>query len=121
MNEEVSQKAGRGTLRVKRIIYYITGVLEVLLVCRFVLKLFGANSGNIFVSILYSVSQVFLLPFVAIFRLTVKGIETPLILEPVTLIAIIVYAFISYVVIKFIKANETKIYEPHKNGEMRGI
>ncbi len=71
------QKTGRGNLRARRIVYYIAGVLEVLLACRFVLKLLGANTKSMYVSIVYSVTQIFLYPFSGIFRSAVtEGIET---------------------------------------------
>jgi uncharacterized membrane protein HdeD (DUF308 family) len=68
-----------------------------------VLKLFGANPSSGFVSVLYSITQLFLAPFTAIFSTaTTQGIETKAVLEPGTIIAMIVYALIAWGVIKLI-------------------
>ena len=82
-------------MTVRKTIYYILGVLEVLLAFRLVFKLLGANPESLFVSWIYSISQIFLIPFIAIFRTaTTEGIETGAVLEPATIIAMIVYALI---------------------------
>jgi len=108
MDEVEIKKARQGNLRVRKIVYYISGVLEILFACRFALKLLGANSQSIFVSIIYSVSQVFLWPFTGIFSPAVtKGIETQSVLEPSTIIAMIVYALIAYGVVRLIKIYKT--------------
>ena len=104
MDDIVIQKNDRGNLRARRIVCYIAGVLEVLLACRFVLKLLGANTQSIFVSIVYSVSQIFLYPFSGIFRSAVtKGIETKSVFEPGTIIAVIVYALVAWGIVKLIE------------------
>ncbi len=87
----------------KRVVYYILGVLEVLFAFRLVFKLLGANPSSGFVSFIYSISQVFLTPFTAIFRSAVtQGIETKAVLEPSTIIAMIVYALIAWGIVKLI-------------------
>jgi hypothetical protein len=99
----VVKKTGQANLRVRRIVYYIFGVLEILLACRFVLKLFGANPNNMFVSFIYSVSHVFLLPFAGIFGTAVaKGAVTLVVFEPSTIIAVIVYAVVAWGIVKLI-------------------
>jgi hypothetical protein len=104
MNEVIVQKTGQGNLRARRIVCYIAGVLEILLACRFVLKLLGANTKSIFVSVVYSVSQIFLHPFSGIFRSAVtKGIETKSVFEPGTIIAVIVYALVAWGIVKLIE------------------
>jgi glucan phosphoethanolaminetransferase (alkaline phosphatase superfamily) len=87
-----------------KIVYYILGVLEVLFAFRLVFKLLGANFGSGFVSFIYTVSGVFLVPFSTIFRTAVtNGIETKSVLEPSTLIAMVVYAVIAYGIVMLIK------------------
>jgi len=84
-----------------RIVYYILGLLEVLLGFRLVFKLLGANPGSGFVSFIYSISEVFLVPFNAIFRsASTQGIETEALLEPSTIIAMVVYAIIAWGIVK---------------------
>jgi hypothetical protein len=121
MDEIVIQKTDRENLRARRIVCYIAGVLEVLLACRFVLKLLGANTKSIFVSIVYSVSQIFLYPFSGIFRSAVtKGIETKSVLEPGTIIAVIVYALVAWGIVKLIEISRTsrKTIIRHKNNRV---
>jgi len=121
MDEIVIKKTDHGNLRARRIVCYIAGVLEVLLACRFVLKLLGANTKSIFVSIVYSVSQIFLYPFSGIFRSAVtKGIETKSVLESSTIIAVIVYALVAWGIVKLIEISRTshKTIIHHKNNRV---
>jgi len=109
MNENTELKTHHQTLKAKNIVYYILGVLEVLLAFRLVFKLLGANPQSPFVSFIYSVSQAFLAPFNGIFRATVtKGIEAQSVLEPTTIIAMIVYAVLAWGIVKLIE-----ISRPH--------
>ncbi len=108
-------KTGQGNLKARKIVYYILGVLEVLLAFRLVFKLLGANPQSPFVSFIYSVSQAFLSPFSGIFRSAVtKGFETQSVLEPMTIIAMIVYAVVAWGIVKLIE-----ISKPHQNTEIR--
>src|SRR5674476_748653 len=91
----------------RRIVYWILGILEALLVFRLVFKLLGANAGGSFVSVIYSISGFFVTPFSGIFRTAVtQGIETKSVLEPATIIAMIVYALIAYGIVRFIGIGE---------------
>lgn len=97
--------------KLKKSIWYICGFLEVLFAFRLVFKVLGANPASGFVSLIYSVTGVFLAPFNGIFRSAVtNGIETKSVLEPMTLIAMIVYALIVYGIVRLIE-----IYDPKKN------
>ena len=108
-------KTDQGNLKARKIVYYILGVLEVLLAFRLVFKLLGANPQSPFVSFIYSVSQAFLSPFSGIFRSAVtKGLETQSVLEPTTIIAMIVYAVVAWGIVKLIE-----ISKPHQNTEIR--
>lgn len=81
----------------KRILYYVLGVLEALLVFRFVFRLLGANPASGFVSLIYAITEIFLAPFYGIFRSYItQGIETRSVFEPATLIAMVVYGIIAY-------------------------
>lgn len=93
-----------GDLRTKKMIYWVLALLEILLAFRLVLKLLGANTGSIFVSFIYTISQAFVMPFIGVFRSpAAQGIETQSVLEPSTLIAMIVYALIAYGIIKLVE------------------
>jgi hypothetical protein len=92
----------------RRTVYWILGILEVLLAFRLIFKLLGANAGSGFVSLIYTISGVFVAPFSGIFRSAVtQGIETKSILEPTTIIAMIVYALVGYGIVKLMEIYAT--------------
>lgn len=92
----------------KRIVYYILGVIEVLLAFRLVFKLLGANPASAFVSMIYTLSNIFLAPFAGIFRTaTTRGVETQAVLEPAIIVAIIVYAVVAWGIVKLIEIART--------------
>jgi hypothetical protein len=79
------------------IIYFLFGLVEILLVFRLVFKLSGANPVSSFVSSIYSLTEIFIAPFAGIFRqATTPGVETTAVLEPATLVAIVVYAVFAW-------------------------
>ena len=79
------------------IIYFIFGVIEILLIFRLVFKLSGANPGSSFVNSIYSMTQLCIMPFFGIFpQATGQGVTTTAVLEPATLVAIIVYAVLAW-------------------------
>lgn len=85
-------------------IYFVFGALEILLVFRFVLKILGANVSSPFVELVYGVSRIFILPFEGIFRRGLnQGIETTSVLEPSTLVAVIVYAVVAWGIVKLVQ------------------
>ena len=113
--EDAIIKTGQGNFKARKIVYYILGVLEVLLAFRLVFKLLGANPQSPIVSFIYAISQAFLSPFSGIFRSAVtKGIEAQSVLEPTTIIAMIVYAVVAWGIVKLIE-----ISKPHQNTEIR--
>jgi len=115
MEEDTAEKTRQGNLKARRIVYYILGVFEVLFAFRLVFKLLGANPHSAFVSFMYSVTQVFLYPFAGIFRPAVtEGIETRSVLEPSTIIGMIVYALVAWGIVKLIKINNA----PDNTGTM---
>ncbi len=85
----------RGT----QIVWYVLGVLEVLLAFRFVLKLLGANPAAGFSNFIYSLSYPFTLPFSSVFgRTEVSGS----IFEWTTLLAMAVYWLVAFGIIKLL-------------------
>lgn len=90
----------RGT----QIVWYILGLLEVLLAFRFVLKLLAANPNAGFSSFVYNVSYPFAAPFLNVFRLTrVEGN----IFEWTTLLAMLVYWLIGMGIAKLLVGGKT--------------
>lgn len=115
MEDYISDTYDHKRHKVKKIVYYILGVLEVLFAFRLLFKLLGANPGSIFVSFIYTVSQAFMAPFAGIFRPSVtSGVETQSVLEPATIIAMIVYALIAWGIAKMID-----IYMDRENTGLR--
>jgi len=86
------------------LVYYFFGALDTLLGFRFVLKLLGANSGSYFVNFVYNLSKIFVLPFEGIFKkVSSGGTGTSMIIEPATIIALIVYGFLAIGIVKLIR------------------
>ena len=99
----VVTKTGKEKHTAEKVVYYILGVLEVLFAFRLIFKLLGANPNSGFVSVIYAVTRVFLFPFEAIFSSgTTTGIETAAVLEPGTIIGMIVYALLAWGIVKLI-------------------
>jgi len=89
---------------VEYLIYFLFGTLEILLAFRLVLKLTGASMSSAFVGLIYGLTGVFILPFEGIFRRGfAQGVETTSVLEPSTLVAIIVYAVLAWGIVKLLR------------------
>ena len=91
-------------LKVRKVVYFILGVFEVLFAFRLVFKLLGANPDSGFASIIYTVSGVFLAPFNAIFG-TVKSQTS--VLEYSTIVGMFVYALVAYGIVKVFEIYNT--------------
>lgn len=86
------------------LVYYLFGVLDALLAFRVILKILGASTTSYFVKFIYSLSGIFILPFEGIFRKGfAQGIETTSVIEPSTLIAIIIYTILAVGIVKLIR------------------
>jgi len=86
------------------LVYYIFGALEILLAFRLVLKIAGASTASAFVRLIYGISRFFVMPFEGIFRrFSSQGLETTSVLEPSTIVAIIVYAILAVGIVKLIR------------------
>jgi hypothetical protein len=106
MEEKITpvKVAATDTQTAGRFVYYILGVLEVLLGFRLIFKLAGASQGSSFVNLIYSLSAIFIRPFTGIFRsATATGVETTAIFEPATLVAIIVYAVLAWGIVSLVR------------------
>lgn len=89
---------------VEHLIYFIFGIMEVLLVFRLVFKLAGANISNAFVGLVYGLTGILILPFEGIFRRGFsQGLETTSVLEPSTVVALIVYAVLVWGIVKLLR------------------
>lgn len=85
-------------------VYFIFGILEVLLAFRFVFKLLGAGTTSGFVDFIYNLSSVFTAPFAGVFSTSVApGAETVSVFEPASLVALIVYALLAWGIVVLIR------------------
>lgn len=83
--------------RLYRMIFFVLGVVEALLVIRFFFKLFGADPGSMFVGFIYFLSSILLAPFFGVFHNTAPaGPGITRIFEPSTLVAAIIYVLLAW-------------------------
>lgn len=88
-------------------IWYVYGLIVIILLIRFVLKITGANAGNSFVNFIYSVSGVLTAPFDTIFGVTkASSGAVSSVFEPSILVAIAVYGLIAWGIAKLLTLNE---------------
>ncbi len=81
--------------RANQIVWYILGIIEVLLVFRFLLKLFAANPSAGFTELVYNLSYLFAAPFLGVFSQG-KLESTGSIFEWTTLLAMAVYWLVGW-------------------------
>ena len=79
----------------------VFGLIEIILVFRFVLKLLAANAGSGFVAWIYATSRPLINPF--LFAFPTPSVQGGFVLEFTTLFAIFAYAFIGYLVQEVLK------------------
>ncbi len=84
----------RGT----QMVWYILGIIEVLLLIRFALKFLGANAAAGFTSFIYGATYPFAAPFMGVFK-TSRIVEGS-IFEWTTLLAMLVYWLLATAIIK---------------------
>ncbi len=87
--------------RTYQVIWYILGVIEIMLTFRLILKMLGANINSPFVSLIYIVSDPLALPFRGIFGVGIN--QTGALFEWSTLVAMAVYALIAYAIMQLMQ------------------
>lgn len=104
MTSSASSKSTTPLYRGTQIVWYLIGLIEVLLAFRFVLKLLVANAGAGFTSFIYSVTYFFVTPFLQVFGITqVAGSK----FEWTTLLAMFVYWVIAVGIVKLLLIGKT--------------
>lgn len=78
--------------RAIHLVWFLAGVIDVVVGLRFLLKLFGASYQAPFVSLLYGISDPLVAPFRGIFPTTGQGV---FIFEPPALVALLIYPLIA--------------------------
>ena len=104
MDSSYTSRTTKPLYRGTQIVWYILGVVEVLLAFRFVLKLLAANGAAGFSQFIYGITYPFATPFLAVFKRTqVMGS----IFEWSTLLAMLVYWIIAWGIIKLFLMSKT--------------
>lgn len=94
-NSPTTKPLYRGT----QIVWYIVGLLEFILILRFILKMLAANPAAGFSSFIYGISWPFAAPFLNVFRISqVSGS----VFEWTTLLAAIIYWLVAWGIIKIL-------------------
>jgi hypothetical protein len=88
-----------------QVIYYILGVVEVLLSLRFAFRLFGANPGSPIVDFLYAITSPLIAPFRGIFP---NVAEERYVAEWATLVGMAIYALIAIGIIRLVEIARNK-------------
>ncbi len=79
-----------------QVVWFILGFVEVLLALRFLFKLFGAASTATFTSVIYSVTDVLVSPFMSVFSVTYAAGS---VFEWTTILAGAIYALVAFGII----------------------
>lgn len=88
-----------GVVMAQRVIWFVVGLINILLITRFILLLLGANNDAGFVTFIYNITAPFVAPFVGIFGEPTYG---QFMLEWSSLLAITVYSLIAWGIVKLI-------------------
>jgi hypothetical protein len=90
----------------RRILVVFFGLIETLLGFRFIFKIAGANPANTLINLLYSTTDFMVKIFASIFTPgTSDGLETVSVIEPGTIIAMIVVALVALAISKLMDQN----------------
>lgn len=96
-------------VKARNIIYYLLGFIEVILGLRFLFMLLGANPRSGFTAFLYMITGVFISPFSGIFNpLTTSGLVSRSVLDPATIIAMLIYALAAWGIVKLLWIKASK-------------
>ncbi|SRR5258706_4195570 len=86
--------------RFYQIVWYVVGMIEVLLAFRIILKAFGANPASPFVDVVYVLSDLFAFPFSGMFRTVTEGDS---VFELSTFIGGFVYLVLAYGLVQLVQ------------------
>lgn len=88
-----------GIVIAQRVIWFIVGVIDVLIAIRFILLLLGANQSAGFVDFVYGITSFFVSPFAGIFGEPVYG---RFMFDWSSVLAVVVYTLIAWGIVKLI-------------------
>jgi hypothetical protein len=91
----------------QNVVWFLLGIVEVLLALRFAFKVLGANPTNSLVNLVYSVTGLLTAPFDNIFGVAqnTDG-ATKFVFEPSIVVAAVVYALAAWGIVKLITINK---------------
>lgn len=95
---ERTYKTKKAIFRTYQVLFYVLGVIEILLTFRLILKLMGASTASGFTRFINDMSGPFAKPFLGIVGSSVSGNSM---VEWSTLIAMAVYAVVVWLIIQF--------------------
>lgn len=104
MDSSYSSPSTKPIYRGTQVVWYILGLLEVILAFRFALKLLAANPAAGFSKFIYGISYIFAAPFLNVFR--VSSVEGS-VFEWTTILAMLVYLLIAWGIIKIFFMSRT--------------
>jgi len=88
--------------RSTRLVWYIFGAIEALLMIRFILRALAANTAAPFTQFIYAASEMFVAPFQYVFGTPSLGYSA---LELSTLLAMLVYWLLAWGIVKLLLMN----------------
>ncbi len=102
--DSYSSRSTKPLYRATQIVWYILGIIEVILAFRFFLRLFAANPSAGFSSFIYTISYPFATPFISVFGLTqVQGSA----FEWTTLLAMLVFGLVGWGIVKLLTMSKS--------------
>ncbi len=105
MDSSYTSPSTKPLYRGTQIVWYVLGIIEVLLAFRFILKLLAANPASGFAQFIYQITYVFATPFLSVFRNT--RIVEGSVFEWTTLLAMLVYWMLAAGIIKLFLMGRT--------------
>ena len=104
MDSSYTSTTTKPIFRSTQVVWYILGVVEVLLLFRFLLKMMAANPGAGFSQFIYGVTYVLAQPFLTVFS---KTYVAGSIFEWTTLLAMLVYWIVAFGIIQLLQMSKT--------------
>lgn len=101
--EDAAASRERTLDRIGQFIWLIFGAIMALIGLRVVLKAIGANPANTFAQVVYDFTDIFLQPFFGLLGTPAAGEAGQFQFELSSLVAIVVYALIAFVIVRLVK------------------
>lgn len=93
------------SVMIRRLVWFIAGLISIIIALRFVFLLLGANRDAGFTDFIYSLSAPFVAPFVGIFGEPTYGTS---VFEVSSLLAIVIYALVAWAITKLFAINQPR-------------